>query len=262
MPDAGSFENGMPDRDENPVRGDVAGWSNAFAALPQESPDAGGWQRVQARLPTPATRARWPWWLATAASLVVAVAVPWRMSPQPSPDASAAARPAQAATPAPAIAIAKAAETPPAQDGATQPRAPTVARGDIPRRIAREARARPAARSIAPPAEAPGLADNEAPAAVDFAPLYARSAQLESLLALARDDRVTSGARAALGDELDGQVAAIDATLAEPGLTDAQRAGLWGERVNALQQLVGIETTNRLYAARGQSYDAALVSID
>ena len=41
-----------------------------------------------------------------------------------------------------------------------------------------------------------------------------------------------------------------------------QRASLWGQRVDALRQLVGIEATNRLYAARGQSYDAALVSID
>ena len=45
-------------------------------------------------------------------------------------------------------------------------------------------------------------------------------------------------------------------------LGDTQRAELWGRRVDALQQLVGIEATNRLYAARGQSYDAALVSID
>ena len=73
---------------------------------------------------------------------------------------------------------------------------------------------------------------------------------------------MASGTAAALSDELDARVASIDATLAQPALSDAQRADLWGQRVDALQQLVGIEATNRLYAARGQSYDAALVSID
>ena len=73
---------------------------------------------------------------------------------------------------------------------------------------------------------------------------------------------MASGTSAALSDELDARVAGIDTALIQPGLSDAQRAGLWSRRVDALQQLVGIEATNRLYAARGQSYDAALVSID
>ena len=54
----------------------------------------------------------------------------------------------------------------------------------------------------------------------------------------------------------------IDTALIQPGLSDTQRANLWGQRVDTLQQLVGIETTNRLYASRGQTYDVALVSID
>ena len=70
------------------------------------------------------------------------------------------------------------------------------------------------------------------------------------------------GTSAALSDALDARLAGIDAALIQPGLGDTQRAELWGRRVDALQQLVGIEATNRLYAARGQSYDAALVSID
>jgi hypothetical protein len=32
--------------------------------------------------------------------------------------------------------------------------------------------------------------------------------------------------------------------------------------VDALQQLVGIETTNRLLSARGERFNASLVSID
>ena len=58
------------------------------------------------------------------------------------------------------------------------------------------------------------------------------------------------------------RVATVDAALSQPDLTTAQRTSLWDTRVDALQQLVGIEATQRLYAARGQSYDAALVTID
>jgi len=49
MPDAGDFERDMQERGAA-----SQGWGDAFAALPQEAPDAGGWQRVQARLPVPA----------------------------------------------------------------------------------------------------------------------------------------------------------------------------------------------------------------
>ena len=109
------------------------------------------------------------------------------------------------------------------------------------------------------------MAKTEAPAAPatsNLEPLYAQSAQLETLLAMARDDRVASGTTAALSDTLDTQLAAIDAALRNADLGDAQRTALWRERVDALQQLVGIETSNRLYAARGQNFDAALVRID
>ena len=38
MPDTGNF-------DQTRDRGAVPGWSEAFAALPLDAPDAGGWQR-------------------------------------------------------------------------------------------------------------------------------------------------------------------------------------------------------------------------
>ena len=41
-----------------------------------------------------------------------------------------------------------------------------------------------------------------------------------------------------------------------------RRTELWRNRVDTLRQLVGIETTQRLYSARGLQYEAALVSID
>ena len=260
MPDAGDF-----DRDADNARGTYIGWGDAFAALPQEAPDADGWRRVQARLPMPAAhrRARWPLRLATAASLVLAVAIPLRMLPLARPDATAAPpvprastasasieRPTAAATAAmPAVAV----DAPP--DQATADAHPDHPTRDTPP-------SRHPVRAVAAPADAARVADTDATPRADLEPLYAQSAQLESLLAMARDERVASGTSAALSDALDTRVAAIDAALIQPGLSDAQRSGLWSQRVDALQQLVGIETTNRLYAARGQSYEAALVSID
>ncbi|HWS78932.1 MAG TPA: hypothetical protein VN205_11235 [Thermomonas sp.] len=260
MPDTGDFDR------EHDRRGDTIGWGDTFAALPLESPAANGWQRVQARLPvpTPASRTRWPLWLATAATLALVAVMPLRMLPQAEPVTHAGKSPVATAANPPSVA-------------ATTPTAPTAIAGDAqpvpapgasrhePRRAIRSAPSQPPIRTMAPAADASRMAATDGAAAappIDLEPLYTQSAQLEGLLAMTRDDRVASGTSAALSDALDGRVAAIDATLIQPGLTDAQRSDLWGQRVDALQQLVGIETTNRLYAARGRSYDAALVSID
>lgn len=250
MPDAGDF-----DRDP---RGPSSGWGQAFAALPQEVPDAGGWQRVQARLPvaTPA-RPRWPLWLATAASLLLALALPLRMRPLAGPDAPgpmprASTMPTGTQPVAPTPSIAR-----PSVAAEAQPAPTKAARHGQPRRVPPSQRP---IRTAATPADATRIAATDAK--LDLEPLYAQSAQLEALLALARDERVANGAAAALSDALDARVASIDASLTQPELSDAQRADLWRQRVDALQQLVGVEATNRLYAARGQRYDAALVSID
>jgi len=256
MPDAGDFER---DSDQHGTR---MGWGEAFAALPQETPDAGGWQRVQARLPAPAlARARWPLWLATAASLLLAVAIPLRMlplvepeSPTPMPRASAATATATGSDDAATITVAP----PSPAIAARQPEAATqVVHRDT------SHRARPSQRPLHAAANSGGATPTAtAKATPELEPLYAQSAQLESLLVLARDERVASGTSAALSGELNARVAAIDAALSQSGLEPQRRADLWGQRVDALQRLVGIEVTNRLYAARGQSYDAALVSID
>lgn len=92
--------------------------------------------------------------------------------------------------------------------------------------------------------------------------LYAESARLEALLALARDDRVATGAAAALGDAFDAQVASIDAALREPALPDDTRNALWQQRVDTLRQFAGFESTQRALAASGERYDAMLVSVD
>jgi hypothetical protein len=91
--------------------------------------------------------------------------------------------------------------------------------------------------------------------------LYAESARLEALLALARDDRVASASAALLSAEFDAQVAGIDARLAQPGLDEAQRTALWQARVDALRQAAGFESTQRVLAAQGNT-GALLVSVD
>lgn len=93
-------------------------------------------------------------------------------------------------------------------------------------------------------------------------PLYAESAQLEALVALARDDRVASASGAVLTGELGARIGVIDALLAQPGLSADERASLWRQRVAALRQLAGVESTERWLAAHGQALGDALVRVD
>ena len=173
-------------------------WRDAFAALPQETPPPGGWNAVAARLDA-RRRPRWPLWAASAAAVVLAVALPWRL------------------------------QTPTTDTAQPPPSAATAA----------------------------------APAAGDpFERLYAESAQLESLLAVARDERVSSGTAAALSGELETRVASIDAALMQPGLSRDQQLALWQERVDSLRALTGFESNRRWLAAQGAHYDGALVAVD
>ena len=91
--------------------------------------------------------------------------------------------------------------------------------------------------------------------------LYAESAQLETLLALARDDRVANAGALVVGEELDAQVAAIDASLTRTGLSDEERLRLWQARVDALRLAAGFESTQRLLASQGRG-EMLLVSVD
>ena len=263
MPDTGRFDPRMPDPPAAPTD-----WHDAFAALPAETPTPDGWQRLRARLPAaaPARRARWPWGVAMAASLLLAALLPGRL-PAPGaedPDVATGAIAVSEATPTP---IPAQAIDPAPEPARMQPVAqPTRPEARAPTFVASGARMRPSTasgRRTTPAHPASQVATTHDAATADALDgLYARSAQLESLLALARDERVASGAAAALTETLEARVATVDAALSQPDLTTAQRTSLWDTRVDALQQLVGIEATQRLYAARGQSYDAALVTID
>lgn len=92
--------------------------------------------------------------------------------------------------------------------------------------------------------------------------LYAQSAQLEALLAMARDDRMSSATAAALAGDLDEELGRIDAALMQPGLRRADQVALWRQRVDALRTVVGFEGTRRLLAAQGERFEGALVSVD
>lgn len=92
--------------------------------------------------------------------------------------------------------------------------------------------------------------------------LYAESARLETLLAVARDDRFGSGTALALASEYESRLAAIDAALRQPGLSREQRQALWQERVDSLRTLAGFESNRRWLQSQGTVYDAALVLID
>jgi hypothetical protein len=119
--------------------------------------------------------------------------------------------------------------------------------------------------ATAPPgdiaAPAPQVASQTAP--LDpLEQLYAESAQLEGLLAIARDDTVSSGAAAEVSADLDGQLARIDAQLRQPGLARDRQLALWRARVDALRSSVTFESTRRWLAVHGQGYDGALVRVD
>ncbi len=288
MPDTGDFGQGSNDRGQHD-HGAHTGWAGTFAALPQETPSADGWQRLLARLPAAAVptreRRRWPLWLASAASLALVVAIPLRMqsattTPTSTDQSITTLSPSPTSvTPKPATDVGAevasvAIVSVPTEDSSTKASTPlptpaTTARVRKPRRDRYVIPSQRPIRTAAQPADTTRIASTETidvPATDinqdSLDSLYAQSAQLEGLLSLARDDRVSTGSAAALTDILNRQIADIDAALAQPEAGPQERDDLWRNRVDTLRQLVGIETTQRLFAARGQQYEAALVSID
>lgn len=292
MADASRFP--LPQNANDPPTG-PRDWREAFSALPPDAPDAPRWAAVaQALAARDAARARRRRiGLALAAGLCALALLPFalRRTPDPATPATAdLAQPVatQAATAATAAAGAAPTAAPPVPAPAqpeTQADARTTAlvaaATDTPaqRPAAARGRASPRARSRAPATSPAATTASQAIAATadgtDAAPdvatgagedtldaLYAASAQLEALLALARDPRVDSGPAAALAGGYDADLATIDAQLAQPDLSaDAQRR-LWRARVDLLQQATGLESQLRVLAASGRRLDGALVRVD
>ncbi|MFT3898003.1 MAG: hypothetical protein QM719_09985 [Thermomonas sp.] len=243
-------------------------WNEAFAALPPETPAADALSGVFARLPAPAPERRplrLP--LALAASLLALACVPLflRELPHASSVDPFAAKPVPArsmptqavvaattptgATPAPATpSVVETVRH--ADETTTHTR---IAKATTPHR-AKPHRAKPRRNTHATPPSDPPASTME--------PLYAESARLEALLALARDDRAASATAVALGSDFEARVAGIDSALTQPSLSAQRRLGLWRERVSALRAYASFESTQRALAASGERYDAMLVSID
>jgi hypothetical protein len=263
-------------------------WAGAFAALPQEAPPERAWDALSARLDARRAR-RWPAWLALAAVLALVALLPLRRAGDapangatPSTATQVAATPSQpvsmeaheqavAASPAAMATAGTGTRSQPAAtpgDASPPPLSATPARTIAQAAAPAAAQASPKrARATAVPATGIARADAARQRTVPdrtasrLQPLYAESARLEALLALARDDRVASASAVVVADALDAQVAAIDAALSDPALDDARRIPLWRDRIEALRQAAGFESTQRLLASQGNG-DALLASVD
>lgn len=253
-------------------------WGEAFAALPSDTPDASRWPALAQTAARRAARTRRRRiGLALAAGLCALALLPFALRRGED----------RAVVTVPTPAVATAAQVPAATTDATTTAPPAVApstdathRGlptptsapriagtpqSSPRHATR--RARPASRTqhdtapvVADAAAHPATSQSSQRETLDA--LYAASAQLETLLALARDTRVDSGPAAALAGGYDADLATIDARLAQPDLPADQQLQLWQARVDTLEQAAGLESQLRALAASGGRLDGALVTID
>ena len=282
----------MPDFNNRAMDGAHDGWSDAFAALPMETPPADGWTRITRALDSPALRRgalrrehRTSWVIGLASAAVLAFVV-WSPLSHWLQDESDGAHPTVAVTEAPGVrgpaaplrneAVATELAIKPAVDkvqvassDAAPPKPVHRKPARSKRAIARQPRVEPDAVSAASvPASATVQTETASlPAAitgVDAYPLQklkAQSAQLEALVALARDERVANASSELLSSELDSGIAAVDAALSQPDVADARKQELWQQRVDLLQQLAGLEATSRWLAAQGASNETTLVSV-
>lgn len=264
----------MADASRDPT---PSGWSDAFAALPLESPSASRWPQIAARLDAPARPARKPrYWLALAAGLCTLAALPlaWTLRDAGNDDDARDAVATTAIVAAPRIDPPSADRVDPVAEtsvdmpaaSSTAAVAPSTSTTDTARAMQRSERrdrrlAATEAATATPHPESAAVSADDAPERT-LESLYAASTQLETLLALARDTRVESGPAAALAGALDADLATIDAQLAQPNLPTAERLSLWQARVETLQASAGFESQLRLIAAHGGQLDGALVSID
>lgn len=278
------------DRGENAPNG----WNEAFAALPMETPPADGWTRITRALDAPASRRdamqreRRMSWMIGLASAAVLAAVAWSPLSLWLQEGTETARPIVATTETPGlrgpaaplrtetVSAAPATKSVAGEIRVVSPEVSTPAPKTTHRRptptaraAARQSRIEPspaAASAVSSQTVQPDTASLAASTTSDAAldplqKLKAQSAQLEALVALARDERVANASSELLSSELDSGIAAVDAALAQQDLADTRKQELWQQRVDLLQQLAGVEATSRWLAAQGASNETALVSV-
>lgn len=265
----------MADASRDPT---PSGWSDAFAALPLESPPASRWPQIAARLDAPHPERKHRHWLALAAGLCALAALPlaWTLrdaGKQGGNEDGAYGDTTVVATPridTPGAAHVGSVVEALAENPASPPPSATDAEPADRRDARRERRLATTTTTTTAAAEAASAPSDPESAAVasEDAPgttlesLYAASSQLETLLALTRDTRVESGPAAALAGALDAELATIDAQLAQPGLEAMQQRALWQARVDTLRHATDFETQQRVLSAQGRSYEGALVRVD
>lgn len=266
MPDASSYKNVPLD------------WSNALGGMPLDTPDASAWPAMSKRIREHHARRGRMRWVSMAAAVAAVVALPvlvLRVEQAPvDPVAAdpAAVMPAIAAAPSassPALATSgRNSDLPVARPAAAT--SSTVNLGRESKPTATVAPATPRVRSttsIANEARLAATSAGDASRVVNNGPdqtlasLQAESAQLETLLALARDERVASGVTVSLRDAQIDRIAEIDASLVDDS-DPSQRTALWQARVDALRDATAFEGGRRWREAQGLSMDAALVRVD
>lgn len=270
------------------------GWGDAFAALPQQAPPASRWPAIEAALdagcgdggpsisPTETTWSRRAAWAAVLAAVALPALFWLRPTTDPAPSRSpfTAVPAVEAVAPAsdapqrvavapvddaPARTPLRTAASPSASRSAASSKAPRIAPAPSAVAVAAvaiDARAETAQQKPWPRARMASDHEDSTSMQAAFEPYYKESARLERVIAAARDPRVGSGPAASLAGALDGELAAVDARLAQPGLDADQRLALWRERVNLLRTSAELESQLRLLAAQGDALDGALVRVD
>lgn len=279
----------MPDAID-PRRGDDAApdWGAAFARLPLDTPPVDGLLRFsaavqakarQATAPRRDRRTTWAVVLASAAVLALVIGSPLLMR-TPVPATPASGNDVAAQTSSSHNSQAPATMTAPTPGPSTDARQDAPASTEL--RLVQRAlpgmeRAFPESSAFVDRESARGATDRligtlpmaQIAAAADVATraealarLQQQSRQLEALIAMARDERVGTGAGVAMTGELDAVLARLDADLQRPDLDATQRVSLWQQRVETLEHLAGVTTTQRWLSAQGALDQVALVSVD
>lgn len=289
------------DNDAGAIDRTPSGWGEAFAALPQEAPPGDDWARLARTLDARSGRGgmarrerRTTWLIGLASAAVLALAAWSPLSRWLQADVAESAPPALVAQAVPGL-LGPAAPIR-TEPGETQPGVDRVAEAPVtvsppPREATRPAHRKPAYKTPvvaarehveteASPASSPPVPTESAPTQAEanqaitataaatvgdpdpVQKLQAQSAQLEALVALARDERVGNASSELLSSELDAGIAVIDAALSQADLAGAQKQELWQRRVDLLQQRAGVEATSRWLAAQGAASTATLVAVD